>query len=212
MKRILRTAFTTIMGLAALQMSAGVEAVKAAFLNMPEQLAPLLSTNGKLDMIDYFESGLDTPTANVVDGRMRITELTPDIMSVSLGEAMVMDICLLATASDTVAMYVSTYATPAPDSQITILSADGTDVTDRLFKAPELKQWLTPQGRKHRKEVEQMLTYMTVAYSYDPATRTLTAKMDYPGTLAVEVRDKLMPLLHSKLVYTWNGKKFLLGK
>lgn len=208
MKVILRAILVAVAGISAIGSQAQTEAVKAAFKAVPADVAPLMSEYAKLDMIDYFESGMDTPTANVLDGQMRITDLTPDHLGAELGTVHTLDIYLLPTANDTLALYISTLAVPVKDATVNVVRRDSVDVTSRVFKAPAFREWLTPQGRKERKYVESELPYIGIGYTYSPSTGILTLTPEYPATLSREVMEKLEPMLLGQLRYKWTGKKF----
>ncbi|MDE6383859.1 MAG: DUF3256 family protein [Paramuribaculum sp.] len=212
MKGILRAALWAMLSITTFASQAQTESVKATFMAIPSEVAPLISEYAKLDMIDYFESGMETPTANVLGGKMRLTELTPDHIAAELGTAQTLDVYLLPSGADTLAMYISTLTVPVADSYINIVNSDTVDVTARTFKAPEFRDWLSSQGKKQRKYVESELTYVNSVCLYSPDSGVLTLKMRYPATLSQEVISKLEPLLLPELQYKWTGKKFTLLK
>ena len=208
MKGILRAALGAMLGITAFASQAQTEPVKAAFMAMPSDIAPLISEYAKLDMIDYFESGMETTTANVLDGQMRLTELTPGHIAAELGTAQLLDVYLLPTGADTLAMYISTLTVPVADSYISIVDSDTVNVTTRAFKAPGFRDWLSPQGKKLGKYVESELPYVNSVCQYSPDSAVLTLKLRYPATLSQEVIAKLEPLMLPELRYKWTGKKF----
>lgn len=208
MKGILRAALGAMLSITAFASQAQTEAVKAAFIAMPSEIAPLISEYAKLDMIDYFESDMETATANVLDGMMRLTELTPGHIAAELGTAQLLDVYLLPSGADTLAMYISTFTLPVADSHINIVNSDTVDITARVFKAPGFRDWLSPQGKKQRKYVESELPYVNAVCLYSPDSEVLTLEFCYPANLSQEVMSKLDPLLLPELRYKWTGKKF----
>ena len=55
-----------------------------AFAEAPQSVFPLLDHNTRLDMIDYFNSGMTTASKNNMDGKSRITALTPNKVEISM--------------------------------------------------------------------------------------------------------------------------------
>ena len=55
-----------IIALSGLAASAQLTASKA-FTSAPSDVFPLLDTNTRMDMVDYYNSGLATPSANRID-------------------------------------------------------------------------------------------------------------------------------------------------
>ncbi|MDE6263731.1 MAG: DUF3256 family protein, partial [Paramuribaculum sp.] len=69
-----------------------------AFADAPQNVFPLLDHNTKLDMIDYFNSGMATASKNAMDGKSRITAITPAKVDISMTDASTYELALLPTA------------------------------------------------------------------------------------------------------------------
>lgn len=186
--------------------------VRNALMSVPREIAPLLTQHAILDMLDYYDAGMDNPTANVADGHMRIAALTAECAELQAGDVLTVDVVLLPCGADTLRAYIATCKMPRADSRMLVYDADGKDVTRKVFAVPDLSKWLTPQGKKQRKMVESKLTYYTMAYAYDKDTRRLVIEMSFPATMSVEDTEALRPLLRYALGYVWNGKKFVAEK
>lgn len=66
-----------------------------AFASAPQSVFPLLDTNTRLDMIDYYNSNLSTPSPNRLDGRSRITSLSDKVASIELTQASSCDVIII---------------------------------------------------------------------------------------------------------------------
>lgn len=193
--------------------SAADPAVVEAFKSAPKTVIPLLPQSKRLDMLDYYNSGLETPSVNLINGNSRITDMTERTISIDLTPASTLQIIALPAANKEYVALISTLATPAPDSKLTIYTDDWKqNVTDRLFRSPEISDWLTAEGRKNADRVEMSLPFMLVSYGFDPATQTLTLTNNSASFLASEVYEEIEPLMLKELVYRWNGKKFEAAK
>lgn len=212
-KRLLHTAALFAASFITVDATAADPAVVEAFKSAPKTVIPLLNQSTRLDMLDYFNSDLETPSENLINGKSRITAITERTISIELTPASTLQIIALPAANKEYVALISTLATPAPDSKMTIYTDDWKqNVTDRLFRAPEISDWLTPEGRKKVDRVEMALPFMLVSYGFDPATQTLTLTNNSSSFLASEVYEDIEPLMLKELVYRWNGKKFEAAK
>lgn len=180
-----------------------------AFTKAPRQVFPMLDNNARLDMVDYFNSGMTTPSTNALKGKSRITALAPLSMTISMTEASDYQLALLPAGSDTIIAVITTVATPAPDSKMALYSKDWTaNVTAKTFNKPLLRDWLTADGRKNSDDVESLVPFLLISYSYDPGTAILTLTNNTGSFLSEEIYETVRPYLFSELTYRWDGKKF----
>lgn len=180
-----------------------------AFKNAPSTIIPLLSTDTRLDMIDYFTSNMSTPSKNQWGGKSVIDAMTPESMHIVLTPASELQIIALPAGADSLIAVISTVSTPAPDSKMTVYSSDWRqNLTAKTFTAPDIKDWLTDEGRRNSDMVEMHLPFMLVSYVYEPASKMLTLTNNSQSFLAQEVYEMLQPYLRETLTYHWNGKKF----
>ncbi|MCM1483015.1 MAG: DUF3256 family protein [Muribaculaceae bacterium] len=181
-----------------------------AFLDAPSKIIPLLNHNTRLDMLDYFNSGMATSSTNIMQGQSRIVSSDDASMKVKLTEASEIDIAIIpAAAGDTLVALISTVATPAPDSKLSVYSADWTrDVTPAVFTRPLLKDWLTADGRKNTGDVESLVPFLLISYVYEPASGTLTLTNNTEQFMSPDVYSIVEAYLLPKLVYKWDGRKF----
>ena len=200
---------TLVIAAASSFVAAAQGTVANAFKNAPASIIPLLSTDARLDMIDYFTSNMSTPSNNTQGGKSRIDALSPESMHVILTPASELQIVALPAGADSLIAIISTVNTPAPDSKISVYSADWRqNLTAKTFAEPDIRQWLTDEGKRHADEVEMQLPFMLVSYIYDPATATLTMTNNSESFLAREVYETISAYLRPTLAYRWNGKKF----
>lgn len=184
--------------------------VSEAFIKAPKSVFPLLDDMTKLDMIDYYNSSLSTSSANVLDGKSRITLLQPQKMTIEMTNASTYEIDLLTTASgDTIITLISTVSTPAHDSQLTVYSSDwSANLTDKFFERPSLDDWLTAEGKNNSGEVEALVPFLLVSYSYNPEERALSLTNNTKDFLSTDIYDIVAAYLKPSITYLWNGKKF----
>ncbi|MDE5822425.1 MAG: DUF3256 family protein [Paramuribaculum sp.] len=182
-----------------------------AFAEAPQSVFPLLDHNTRLDMIDYFNSGMTTASKNNMDGKSRITALTPNKVEISMTDASSYELALLPTANgDSVIALITTVATPAPDSQMAIFSKDWSkNITNGIFTKPVLADWLTDEGKDDISEVESIVPFMLVSYSYNPDNQQLEVINNTAKFMSPELYELVAPSLKKSMVFRWNGKKFV---
>ncbi|MCI9607321.1 MAG: DUF3256 family protein [Muribaculaceae bacterium] len=184
---------------------------RQAFTEAPQSVFPLLNLDARLDMIDYFESGMANTSKNAMEGQSRITAMTPDKVSISMSEASDYELCLLPTADgDTAIVVIATVATPAPDSRMSVYSKDwGKNLTSGAFSKPVLSDWLSEEGKERAAEVEGLVPFLLISYSYDPASGVLTLTNNTGRFLSSDIYEIVKPCLKGSITYKWNGKQFV---
>ena len=179
------------------------------FAEAPVSVFPLLEPSVRLDMIDYYRSNLSTPSANTLDGRSAITEMTPRSITVKLSGSSACQMALLPAGNDTIVALVSTVAAPALDSSVSFYDTSWRPLkgSPRL-DVPGWKQWAaTPAGAA---ELETTVPFMLSAARIDPETFDLTLTSTLDKFLDEDTFKTLSPLLRPTLTYRWTGKKYAL--
>lgn len=182
-----------------------------AFVTAPKAVLPMLDNTTRLDMLDYHSSGMDVKSTNALRGKSAIKTLTPEAVTIEMTDVSDYMIAVLPpkNGSDTLIAVISTMATPAPDSKFTVYSSDWSRaVTPQVFVRPSLRDWLTDSGRQNASEVEDMVPFLLVSYTYDPASRILTLTNNTEQFLSPEVYSIVDDYLKPQMQYMWNGRKF----
>lgn len=181
------------------------------FANAPQEVFPLLDSSTRLDMIDYFNSGMDTPSANALQGKSAITSMTDQTVEISLTDSSCAQLAIIQSSKgDTIIAVINTVATPGLDSSISFFTTDWQPINAAgLVKIPTLKEWLSDTGKGHYDEVSMQVPFMLSSYniSSDGATLTMTNNLDkfVDPDIYADLQEYLLP----NIVYIWNGKKFL---
>ncbi|MDE7443329.1 MAG: DUF3256 family protein [Muribaculaceae bacterium] len=184
------------------------------FVKAPRSVLPLLEQSTRLDMVDYFRSGMSTPSANVMDGHARVTDMTGRALTLQVSDAMTVQMVLLpVNVKQEVICCIFTLKTPQPDSWIEFYSTDWTKIgADKYFKAPTLDDWITKGGQKQKNEIQEQFPFILASYTCSyPDNSTgcelvLTNQME--SYMGQEQYDEFGPLLYKQLTYVWTGKMF----
>jgi hypothetical protein len=69
--------------------------ISDVFKQMPDSLMPYLTTNNRLDFIDFMESDMKAEVSNMTGGVSEMTALTDDSLSIRMSEALRVDMMLM---------------------------------------------------------------------------------------------------------------------
>ena len=179
------------------------------FVGAPRHIMPLLDKRVKLDMVDYFNSGMTTPSKNLLDGKARVTALNPGAIEVQTSDAEKCTIAVLPVGKSFVIAVIRTLSVPESDSDIKFYDAKWRQLDgSRYMKTPTIADWLTAHGRKNRNAVDEAVPFVTAEYEYDPATGVLTVTQQLEHTLGKESYAEVKDYLKPQLTYSWKGGRF----
>lgn len=207
--KTLKALALTILGLCASTVSVHAQLnATNAFASAPQSVFPLLDKNTRLDMIDYFASGSDTPSRNKLDGSSRISELDDYNVKIKMTDASDYQLAILPAGSDSIIAVISTVATPAHDSHISFYDRTWKKLPDTYFTPPAISDWLNADGKKSPDMVTTMVPFMLAEYVYDPKTKLLTLTNNLGEFMSEDTESMVLPYLLPALEYKWDGKKF----
>ena len=73
--------------------------MRDVFSQMPDSVLTYLSTNNRLDMIDFMTANMKAEVTNAFEGKSQMLALTDDSLSVQLNSAVRLDMLLLPTTA-----------------------------------------------------------------------------------------------------------------
>lgn len=183
-----------------------------AFVSAPDGVLPTISSDLRLDMLDYYHSGYNRSVENDFGEPVKIDTITSDRIVVRVADNSQVEMSLLPlSAKDTAVVVISTLEVPAATSFVKVYHGDWVEYSDVLpFHA--LTDWVMPQGKPKMADIENKVPFITAKLTFDPATRLLTAVNTLHQYFTPEDYAELKPYLRPALTYKWNGKKFRLLK
>ena len=96
MKRLFALYFVAIAATAAV--NADTLTIRNLFRDVPDNVFPYLSTNNRLDFIDFIDSNMKAEVTNDLGGKSIMTALADDSLTIQLNEACTVDLLLLTAA------------------------------------------------------------------------------------------------------------------
>ena len=203
MKRV-SIVFIVLMALFCIRVQA--QNLRTMFIEMPDTLLPLLTTNDRMDMIDFWDARMTTPVTNRLDGNSRIASLTDNFLSLELTRSSSMQIKMLnGEGNDTLLCVVNTVAAEACDSRIHFYNSRWERVDGSMFARPSIADFfiLSDSVDKALEACDIYLVKLSLSAESDSlkAEYTMPQYMS-PGDSA-RVASQLRPLR-----YHWTGKRF----
>jgi len=168
----------------------------------------LLSTVNRLDMVDYFSSGMTNPVENKIGALARITALSDSTIVMQYTPSVTTSVSIL-PGKKPLLMVIETFALPQKDSRIRIFNTDWTETGENITPYPLLDNWLTDAGRKNRADVEYAIPFMLSTAYYNPSSQSLTFSSTV-DTYFGDFKPDELKYLKPSLTYRWTGKKFKL--
>ncbi|MCC8176043.1 MAG: DUF3256 family protein [Bacteroidales bacterium] len=183
-----------------------------AFIDAPREVFPLVNTMTRMDMIDYFESGSQTPSNNVLEGKSRITEMSPTMLKADLSSVSSYTLALLPAGSDTIIAVIQTLSVPFADSSIQFYDEQWDELTKKKpFTSPTLADWLLPTAKGHEKDIENVIDFIPAAYVMD-SNGHLTLTHSLKDMLVEDDYDIVKEYIRPSLSYQWKGGKMVMLK
>ena len=101
------------------------QTIREAFKAMPDSLTPYLTTNNRLDMMDFMDAKMKAKVTNKLDGETEMLFLSDDSLAVRMSEAMLLEMKATAPAaspadSATVVTIKRTYQTKGGYRQVLV--------------------------------------------------------------------------------------------
>ena len=179
------------------------------FVSAPIEVIPSIDRTTRLDMIDYFNSGMDRASKNQFGGECRITAMSPSQLTYTTSDGAEHTISLISEKGRPVVMFISTVKTPAEDSSVKFYTSAWKPIEKGLFVVPTLDDWTLPEARDKKADLENSVPFMLVKMSYDPASQNLTLTNNVGAYLPEEVTELAGSSLVGSLVYHWDGKRMV---
>lgn len=178
------------------------------FAMAPDDVLTLLAVNTRLDMLDYYNSGVQRPSRDAAGGRAIVTSSTGSRITFECGDSCAYELAVFRAGTDTVVALVETLHYPMADSRIEWYSSRWEPLRP-LLAEPQLADWLTGDGRKHADEVRAALPFITASATTDPDSGMLTLTRTIDGFFTDADKPKALQWVRPSISYTIKGTRFV---
>lgn len=182
---------------------------RSAFTSAPASLLLTLPSSQRLDMLDYYDSGLDRASKDVFGSDCRIDTLAANLITVEIGNVRKLSLYILDDGvKKPLIMAVDRLSTPAVDSSISFYNSKWEQLpTDRIISLPLLADWTGNIAGDKRERIENALPFVMYNADFNPESQQLALSLSTDGYVAREDSALVADSLKKAIIYTFNPKK-----
>lgn len=192
------------------QDSKGLTAEKC-FKEAPGTVLGLIAPNTRLDMIDYYQAGIDRESDNTAGGQCKITDLQDYSITFTGGNGIEYQMFVINPTSSTPLIgLIQTLDTPIPDSAITIYRTDWDIVpasgNNALGREPSFESWIMPSHIRDISTISKYIPFVLAKLTYDPTSATITATNNMDSYFSPKDTPEALSKLKDSITYKWQQK------
>lgn len=186
---------------------------RTAFVAAPDSVLPYLPQSTRLDLIDYFDSGIKKQMPNRIGEDAGLILAGDDELWVDTAEGVRYEFYVLRSAKEEYIMLIRTLETPMPFSTVRFYTHNWQQLpTSKFIALPDESDWLAGAGKELRDEFRNNVGFFLDDISYYVDSSTLTFRPSIDKSAVLEYGDKLKAVMPERINYRWNGKKFVREK
>lgn len=181
------------------------------FAAAPTKIIPTIDRMTRLDMIDYYNAGSETPSKTAFGSNCRIIYNSPEMVVFSTSTVSEYTLAVLPAPKQhngVILMLARTLRTPAEDTSFKFYTYDWKEL-EGIMPAVTLDDWILPDARKRKAEIENAVPFVMAVLAYSPAEKILTLT----NTTKEYLPEADLPIaessLYKSIAFRWNGKKFV---
>jgi hypothetical protein len=185
------------------------------FKQMPDSLMPYLTTNNKLDMLDFIDAGMEAKVTNKFDGESILCELDSTYLRLKLNTSVEVEMKLLSSSNilndstKHIICLVTTYGDLIKESVLNLFTSKWNPIEHDITKSKLISYVI------HKPDTMSELTYNNVKNIPDDYLITLSLDKNENSMsvsasttlLSTDDSTKVIPIISTKRLL-WNGKTF----
>lgn len=183
-------------------------AISKCFLDMPDDVMPLLSTVNRADYIDFWASHMTAKVTNKLQGSSEMDMLSNDYLHIKLGNSSEVAIKLIPIKKDTVICMSYTVHAPLADSHIELYNLNWEPLSvNNFLEQPQLKDFFVELSdtisatdkQKFRMAIAPLTIYLR-SIILSPNNTDLTYLLTSIKELTEEQQKTMKPYLKDSIV------------
>lgn len=207
MKRLLSI---LCLSLALLPLTGMARTISDFFASEPGNIFPLLTRTGRLDMVDYYNSGKTVAIANNLEGESSLLQLDSAYLKVQTSKNRVVEMRMRTAGKDTVITVIETVMTPVPDSRLTQWNVHWQRFTsDKLFAMPGIDDFIIRKmPHDLRADLQDAMIFPLIQLTFKGEGHDIIeAAHGLEQFLAKEEYQRYSNYLKPSISYRFNGLK-----
>lgn len=188
--------------------------IREVFTELVTPTLESLDRNSRLDMLDYFDSGLDTPVSSALGEACVITSADDNSLRIDMSAGTTVSLYVLKAGKDSVVMQITDLSLPAVDSAIEFFKTDSQPLpAGKFLPNLYLSDWTARRlTADEQLDLENNIGFIMYKADYDAATGNLVLTGSFSDYLPEESLKVIEKFLKPRLTLHWSGKKFKLVK
>ena len=207
MKRLLSI---LCLSLALLPLTGMARTISDFFASEPGNIFPLLTRTGRLDMVDYYNSGKTVAIANNLEGESSLLQLDSAYLKVQTSKNRVVEMRMRTAGKDTVITVIETVMTPVPDSRLTQWNVHWQRFTsNKLFAMPGIDDFIIRKmPHDLRADLQDAMIFPLIQLTFKGEGHDIIeATHGLEQFLAKEEYQRYSSYLKPSISYRFNGLK-----
>lgn len=207
MKRLLSI---LCLSLALLPLTGMARTISDFFASEPGNIFPLLTRTGRLDMVDYYNSGKTVAIANNLEGESSLLQLDSTYLKVQTSKNRIVEMRMRTAGKDTVITVIETVMTPVPDSRLTQWNVHWQRFTsDKLFAMPGIDDFIIRKmPHDLRADLQDAMIFPLIQLTFKGEGHDIIeATHGLEQFLAKEEYQRYSSYLKPSISYRFNGLK-----
>ena len=207
MKRLLSI---LCLSLALLPLTGMARTISDFFASEPGNIFPLLTRTGRLDMVDYYNSGKTVAIANNLEGESSLLQLDSAYLKVQTSKNRIVEMRMRTAGKDTVITVIETVMTPVPDSRLTQWNVHWQRFTsDKLFAMPGIDDFIIRKmPHDLRADLQDAMIFPLIQLTFKGEGHDIIeATHSLEQFLAKEEYQRYSSYLKPSISYRFNGLK-----
>ena len=180
------------------------------FASEPGNIFPLLTRTGRLDMVDYYNSGKTVAIANNLEGESSLLQLDSAYLKVQTSKNRIVEMRMRTAGKDTVITVIETVMTPVPDSRLTQWNVHWQRFTsDKLFAMPGIDDFIIRKmPHDLRADLQDAMIFPLIQLTFKGEGHDIIeATHGLEQFLAKEEYQRYSRYLKPSISYRFNGLK-----
>lgn len=198
------------LSLALLPLTGMARSISDFFASEPGNIFPLLTRTGRLDMVDYYNSGKTVAIANNLEGESSLLQLDSAYLKVQTSKNRIVEMRMRTAGKDTVITVIETVMTPVPDSRLTQWNVHWQRFTsDKLFAMPGIDDFIIRKmPHDLRADLQDAMIFPLIQLTFKGEGHDIIeAAHGLEQFLAKEEYQRYSSYLKPSISYRFNGLK-----
>jgi hypothetical protein len=198
------------LSLALLPLTGMARTISDFFASEPGNIFPLLTRTGRLDMVDYYNSGKTVAIANNLEGESSLLQLDSAYLKVQTSKNRIVEMRMRTAGKDTVITVIETVMTPVPDSRLTQWNVHWQRFTsDKLFAMPGIDDFIIRKmPHDLRADLQDAMIFPLIQLTFKGEGHDIIeAAHGLEQFLAKEEYQRYSSYLKPSISYRFNGLK-----